>query len=308
MKLKGTNKIVTFIPADVPEYNHQTFVDNVSVVTRGMNRLFMFAADQKIEHLNNDFYGAGIHPDAHDPEHIFRIASQGSVGALATHPGLIVRYGHQYPDINYIVKLNGKTNLHDQQVDPMSELLYDIADVIDLSDESKLSIRGVGYTVYLGGAYEHIMLNQAARIVTHAHNIGLIAVLWIYIRAHHIKNSELPELIAGAAGLGNALGADFVKVHVPEPTTLLTSNQALKIAAQAAGNTGVICSGGPAKSEAELLGDIYEQIHQGGARGCAIGRNIFQRSLTDAVALTHAISALVYQDAALEEALKIVKK
>ena len=52
-----------------------------------------------------------INAQAIHPEHLFRIASQGNIGAMATHLGLIARYAQQYPTINYIAKLNGKTNL-----------------------------------------------------------------------------------------------------------------------------------------------------------------------------------------------------
>lgn len=301
MALNNNKKKSLFIPGDVPAYGRDSYKKNFTRVTRKTNRFFMFAGDQKIEHLNADFYGKEIHQDALDPEHIFKIAQQGSVGALATHPGLIARYGTNYKEINYIAKLNGKTNLGASQLDPVSELLWDIDDVMDLATDAELSVCGIGYTIYLGSAYENRMLSQAAHIISHAHNNGLIAILWIYIRAAHIKHSDTPELIAGAAGIGNALGADFVKVHVPQPCT----DETLSIIAKAAGNTGVMFSGGPAREPSDLLGSIYEQIHAG-ARGCAIGRNIFQQSLPDAVALTKAISAIVYEDDSLELAKQLL--
>src|SRR5882724_2997900 len=98
------------IPADVPEHKHDIFTKNYNAITRNTGRLFLFSCDHKIEHLNTDFYGKSIAPQALHPEHMFRIASQGNVGAMATHLGLMARYAKQYPDINYIVKLNGKTN------------------------------------------------------------------------------------------------------------------------------------------------------------------------------------------------------
>ena len=297
------------VPADVPEYAHAQYVENYTAVTKNTGRLFIFAADQKIEHLNHDFYGPTIDADAHDPEHIFRIAQEGSIGALAIHAGPIARYGRVYNNIDYIVKLNGKTNLlNSQDFDPMSALMWDIQDVLSLASENNITIRGVGCTVYLGGEHESVMLTQAAQTVMQAHQEGLVAVLWIYPRARHIKDAGTPELIAGAAGLGNALGADFVKVHAPHAQAGMSSMQALTIATQTAGNTGVICSGGEYIPTDELLKNIHEQIVQGGASGCAIGRNIFQRSYPHAVALTHAISAMVYQDASVQEAKKVLEK
>jgi len=71
----------------------------------------LFAGDQKIEHLNDDFYGPGISPEDNDPEHLFRIASSAEIGCFATQMGLLARYGEDYPRVKYLVKLNSKTNV-----------------------------------------------------------------------------------------------------------------------------------------------------------------------------------------------------
>src|SRR6266478_2677579 len=100
-----------FIPADVPEKKHDTFIKNYHAITRGTGRLFLFSCDHKIEHLNDDFYGPTINAQAIHPDHMFRVASQGNIGAMATHLGLLARYAKQYPTVNYIAKLNATTNL-----------------------------------------------------------------------------------------------------------------------------------------------------------------------------------------------------
>lgn len=53
----------------------------------------LFAGDQKVEHLNDDFYGDDIHPDDADPEHLFRIAAKAKIGLFASQLGLVARYG-----------------------------------------------------------------------------------------------------------------------------------------------------------------------------------------------------------------------
>src|SRR5437868_14951530 len=98
------------IPADLPQQKEQEYSDNYLLITGGTDKIFLFAGDQKLEHLNTDFNGRGIAQDARDPEHLFKIARQGRIGAFATHLGLIARYARQYNTVNYIVKLNGKTN------------------------------------------------------------------------------------------------------------------------------------------------------------------------------------------------------
>ena len=296
-----------FIPADVPACSHNAYIKNFTALTHDSGRLFMFAADQKIEHLNDDFYGVGIDAIANKPEHMFKIAQHSSIGAMAVHAGLLARYGALYKTVDYLVKLNGKTNItSSEESDPMSAQLWDIQDVLSFAHEQKLNVRAIGYTVYLGSAYESQMLTQAAQLVFQAHQEGLIAVLWVYPRAKHIIDSTDPRLIAGSAGLANALGADFVKVHAPRAHNNMSSMQALKIATEAAGNTGVIVSGGERIPASEVLKNIYKQINESGASGCAIGRNIFQRSFSDAVKLTNAISALVYNESTYEQANKLL--
>ena len=81
-----------FVPLDVPPEAREIFRGNYREMTRGTGRLMLFAGDQKIEHMNDDFYGPGIHPDDADPEHLFRIAAKGRIGVFATQLGLISRY------------------------------------------------------------------------------------------------------------------------------------------------------------------------------------------------------------------------
>jgi DhnA family fructose-bisphosphate aldolase class Ia len=293
-----------FIPADVPEKKYDNFVKNYTAITRNTNRLFLFSCDHKIEHLNNDFYGEGISPQALHPEHMFRIASQGNVGAMATHLGLLTRYAHHYPTVHYIAKLNATTNLvPGEQADPHSTLLWTVDDVIDFKNNNKASIAGVGITVYLGSEYEAEQLQQAAQVISEAHREGLVAIVWMYPRGKAICDEHNPNLIAGATGVALSLGADFVKIKVPAHTEILTRAQSLKIACATAGNTKVICSGGKTRNAEEFLHELYEQIHVGDAAGTATGRNIFQRPLAQGIALTNAIAAIVYDNVDLKTSI-----
>jgi len=296
------------IPADVPSALHERYTQNYTAITHGTGRLFLFACDQKIEHLNADFAGNDISSEAQDPEHMFRIAQQGTIGALAMPPGLVARYARNYPTLNYIAKLNDKTSLTpDDHTTPMSAPLYDVHDALELAAE-KITMRGVGITAYLGSAREDEMLAFAANAAREAHKNGLIAILWSYPRGPRVEDDQNPTLIAGAAGLGNALGFDFVKVKPPHATANKTSAQNLQTATAAAGNTGVICSGMSLQEPESFLRELHEQLQTGKTSGCATGRNIFQRSLTEAVAMTHAISALVYEKATAEEAINLFNK
>jgi len=277
------------LPADVPQQKEQEYINNYNKITANTDKIFLFAGDQKLEHLNADFQGSGIHADAQDPEHLFKIAAHGRIGAFATHLGLIARYARQYNTVNYVVKLNGKTDcIPASHRDPMSTALWTVDDVVSFKKTAGLAICGVGYTIYLGSLYETQMLEQAAQMIFAAHQQGLVAGLWIYPRGANIKNDIDPQLLAGAAGVAAVLGADFVKIKPPHDV------RDLKMIVAAAGNTKVICSGGPRVDAKECIQHIHDQMQIGGVDGCAIGRNIFQLPLQEAVALTNAIADLIY--------------
>jgi DhnA family fructose-bisphosphate aldolase class Ia len=295
-----------FVPADVPEKKRDLFIKNYTAITRNTGRLFLFSCDHKIEHLNKDFYGPNINAQAIHPEHLFRIASGGNIGAMATHLGLIARYAQQYPSINYIAKLNGKTNLIPvEQHDPKSDLLWTVDDAVNMI-HNNVKIAGVGVTIYLGSEYESEQLAQAAATIAHAHSEGLVAIIWMYPRGAAIRDENDPSLLAGATGIAASLGADFVKIKTPAATSISTSVQNLKIASAAAGNCKVICAGGEQIKPQEYLAQLYDQIQNGDSSGTATGRNIFQYSLPESIALTEAIAGIVYDNIDLKTSISLL--
>ena len=130
------------VPLDVPEAMRENYIRNYLAITRESGRLMLFAGDQKVEHLNHDFAGEGIHPDDNDPEHLFKIAYRANIGVFATQLGLIARYGMDYPDIPYLIKLNSKTNLvKTSQSDPFNNQWIDIEQVVDFRRTAALTYR-----------------------------------------------------------------------------------------------------------------------------------------------------------------------
>lgn len=296
--MKITDKDVN-VPADVPAEHKAEYVKNYIRATRSTGRLMLFAGDQKIEHLNDDFFGATkegpIADEDANPEHLFRIANQGSIGIFATQLGMIARYGADYPDVAYIVKMNSKSHLvKTAQAEPLSQSMVDFEDVLSLKKNSKLNIVGVGYTVYAGSEQENAMFQEAGRLATKAHQHGMIAVFWMYPRGKAVPNETDPHIVAGAAGVGACLGADFVKVNFPkkEGASYKEICEAFREAIKAAGRTKVITSGGSSKEPKVFLEETYQQIHISGAMGNATGRNIHQKSLAQAVKFCDAISSI----------------
>lgn len=294
------------LPLDVPSAKRSQYLKNLQLLTKGTGRLFIFAGDQRVEHLNDDFYGPNSAPEDADPEHLFRIASSSRVGAFATQLGMIARYGSAYPKVPYIVKLNSKTNLvREEEQDPYSAAWYDVRQVSAFAKNSKLQIAAVGYTVYIGSTFEPAMLHEAAQIVYQAHQEGLPVVLWVYPRGKAIKDKYDAHLIAGAVNVAVALGADFVKVNRPREMSPEAYTEIIKAAGK---HTGVLFAGGEVSSVDDVLHSIYTQVHRFGASGTALGRNIHQHTLKDAVALANAVASIVYDGQAPEAAHRLLVK
>jgi fructose-bisphosphate aldolase / 6-deoxy-5-ketofructose 1-phosphate synthase len=294
------------IPFDVPKSKRAEYIKNFQIATHGTGKLLMFACDQKVEHLNDDFSGPGIPSEVADPKHYFEIAKSAHIGVLGSQLGLIAKYADVCPNVPFLIKTNSKTNLINKtDRDPFSNRWLPMNDIIDFKRNSGLNIVGVGYTVYIGSAFESESFGQAARIIYKAHQEGMLAVIWIYARGKAVKNEEDIHLLAGGAGVAVCLGADFVKIVYPYDKPTVETAKKFREVVIAAGRSGVIPIGGPKMSEKKLLQQLHNQIHISGTRGIAIGRNIYQRPLDEAVRMADSIAAVALYDYSVDEAYKI---
>ena len=283
----------------------------MDAATAGTGKMNLFACDQKIEHLNDDFYDGGneIPLSSNEPAHLFEIGNrcyqEGTIGVLAGQLGLISHYARDYPDIPYLVKLNSKSHMvKTSQRDPVSQALWDMDDVMSLVHNG-INVVGIGYTIYIGSEYEHEMMSEAAQFIRQAHELGMISVVWMYPRGKAVANEKDPQLISGAAGVAACIGADFAKVNYPSEYPGMTRPESLAIASQAAGRCGIICSGGGTLPPKEFLQRLWEQMNTGNCRGAATGRNIHQKDTVSAVKMTAACHAIICEGASVEEALEI---
>jgi fructose-bisphosphate aldolase/6-deoxy-5-ketofructose 1-phosphate synthase len=293
------------IPADVPEEYRAIYVKNLETITKSTGRLFLFAGDQKVEHLNSDFVGEGISPEDASPEHLFAIAGKAKIGAFAAQLGLIAKYGTDFSHVPFIVKLNSKSDLiKTNQKDPYSATWTSIQDVVQFKQSSGLQIAGVGYTIYPGSEFESQMFAEAAKLVFEAHQQGLVTVIWAYPRGKAVVNEKDPHLVAGVAGIVASMGADFVKVNPPSAEHANPA-EILKETVLAAGRTRVICAGGGSMGVKQFLQTLHDQIHIAGCAGNATGRNIHQKSLDEAVRFCNAIYAITVDDKTVDEAMEI---
>ncbi len=295
-----------YIPADVPGLMEAIYAQNLYLMTDGTGRFMLFAGDQRVEHAkgNTDFFGENISLDDKTPRHLFEIASNGKIGFFAAHYGSITQYAREYPDVVYLIKMNGKTNFVGiDQKDPVSRQIVEFDKVLSLKENRpELKIPAVGYTIYLGSEYEAEMLTEAGNLVADAHDNGMLSVLWIYPRGKAIKGEEEKSIhtIAGAAGVAHSLGADVVKLPFVENIDIKLYDEVIN----AAGKTKVVFAGGSSTDPELFLKRLYKQIEIG-ASGNATGRNIHQLDYEKAVRMCDSISSLTLYNKELKDALSV---
>ncbi len=292
------------VPGDVPKEAQALYEKNYLAVTHGVGRMMLFAGDQKVEHMNDDFI---------DVEHLFKIAAAAKISCFASELGTIARYGRSYPNVPYLIKMNSKSNaVPTSEADPVSLAWFDVDDVVAFKESSGLNVVGIGYTVYVGSLHENEMLREVANLIFQAHRHGLVACVWMYPQGEAVKDETDPHTIAGATSIACCLGADFVKVKFPKlkGAAAQTPEDRAKSFAEAVAAAGprtkVICSGGEKMAPEAFLQQLWDQIHISGCAGNATGRNIHERPFDEAVRFADAVYALTIDDASVAGALKIL--
>jgi class I fructose-bisphosphate aldolase len=120
--------------------------------------------------------------------------------------------------------------------------------------------------------------------------------MWAYPRGQGLRNASDPDTIAYAARVAHELGADVAKVKYPG------SRAAMADAVDVAGRTKVVMSGGSKTDDLEFLRTV-ETAMDAGARGLAVGRNVFQRERPRAI--LDALEAVIFEGESAESAVEL---
>jgi fructose-bisphosphate aldolase, class I len=230
---------------------------SLNKITSDDKALFL-AYDQGLEHGPIEFTDENV-----NPESIIDIARTGKFTALIFQKGIAEKYHQEIKKskVPLIIKLNGKTSL--SKGEPMSEQLCTVKEALELGAVA------VGYTIYLGSAYESLMLKEFENIEREAHQKNIPVIAWIYPRGKGTEGKTESELMAYAARTGLEIGADIVKLKY-------NGNESdLKWAVKSAGKCKIVVSGGEKVNESKVLKQAKEVMHSG-AFGLAIGRNVWQ--------------------------------
>ncbi|MBN1386285.1 fructose-bisphosphate aldolase [Candidatus Woesearchaeota archaeon] len=248
------------------------------------NKCLFLAYDQGLEHgPSSDFNETNV-----NPEYVLDIGVKGKYNGLILLPGVAEKYSQNFlKKVPLIVKLNGKTDI--AKVDPYS------AQICSVSRAIKMGADAVGYTVYVGSAFESTMFKEFSKIVEEAHDHGVPVIAWMYPRGRFVHNILDTNVLAHSARAGLELGADILKLNNNDDLP------GLKWVVKSAGKAKIVFSGGSKLSEP----DFYKHIEFGmkaGGTGVAIGRNVWQAE--DPLAVTRNLKKIVLEGKKAEDIIR----
>jgi class I fructose-bisphosphate aldolase len=258
--------------------------------------------DQGLEHGPRDFFDA---PEAANPEFQLRLAIDGNYSAVVFQYGVAEKYYGRYAGrIPLVVKINGKTEIPPDD-EAFSALNASVEDAVRLGADA------VGYTLYVGSPAQDRDFAQFRQVRQEAERLGMPVIVWAYPRGSAVqkKGGQLTSYaIEYAARTALEVGADLVKVNLPENdaehvrqtpapynTTSFGHEEALRRVVQAAGRVPLLVSGG-AREDVQDVIDKAQIAMRAGATGIIFGRNIWQRSYEDALALSRRIHEVVEEE------------
>jgi class I fructose-bisphosphate aldolase len=302
------------------------FIDRVMVnmdrsprVLRNMNTIFghgrlngtgylsVLPVDQGIEHSA----GASFAPNPiyFDPENIVKLAIDGGCNAVASTLGVLGsisrKYAHKIP---FILKINHNElltypNKYDQILFASVDQAFDMGAV------------AVGATIYYGSDESTRQIQEVSQVFQHAHSLGMVTILWAYLRNSAFKTDKDYHVSADLTGQANHLAvtieADIVKQKQPENNggynaikfgkthekvySELTSDHPIdltryQIANCYMGRIGLINSGG-ASGKNDLAQAVKTAVinKRAGGMGLISGRKAFQKPMKDGVELLNTI-------------------
>ncbi len=274
--------------------------------------------DQGIEHSA----GASFAPEPiyFDPENIVKLALEGGCNAVASTLGILGsvarKYAHKIP---FILKLNHNEflsypNRYDQIPFASVEQAYDMGAV------------AIGATIYFGSPESDRQIQEVSQMFAHAHELGLVTILWCYLRNNAFKTADkdyhtAADLTGQANHLGVTIQADIIKQKLPDTnggftalkfgktdkrvySTLTPGDHPIELTRYQLANcylgrSPLINSGG-----ASGLHDFAEAARtavinkRAGGMGLISGRKAFQRPMPEGVKLLNLIQD-VYLDSGI---------
>jgi class I fructose-bisphosphate aldolase len=275
----------------------------------GTGYLSILPVDQGIEHSA----GASFAPNPmyFDPENIVKLAIEGGCNAVASTLGglgsVARKYAHKIP---FIVKIN-----HNEFLTYPNK--YDQILFAKVDQAFNMGAVAVGATVYYGSNESGRQIQEVSEAFHHAHSLGLVTILWAYLRNSAFKTEKVDyHLAADLTGQANHLSvtieADIVKQKQATTNegfkalkfgktdervyTELTSNHPIDLTRYQVincymGRAGLINSGGESAGQSDLADAVRTSVinKRAGGMGLISGRKSFQKPMKQGIELLNAI-------------------
>ena len=186
-----------------------------------------------------------------------------------------------------------------------------------VDDAWNLGATAVGATIYFGSEESNRQIVEVAAAFERAHELGLVTVLWCYLRNNSFVKDGIDYHVAAdltnqANHLGVTIQADIIKQKLPENNggfkaigfgktsekvyTQLTTNHPIdltryQVAGCYLGRSGLINSGGASSGESDLAEAVATAVinKRAGGMGLISGRKAFQKSMGEGIKLLNAI-------------------
>lgn len=281
----------------------------------GTGYVSILPVDQGIEHSA----GASFAPNPiyFDPAKIVELAIEGGCNAVASTLGVLGavarRYAHRIP---FLVKLNHNElmtypNTFDQILFAQVEQAFDLGAV------------AVGATIYFGSEESNRQIQEVAEAFARAHELGMLCVLWCYLRNPGFTKSEqdyhaAADLTGQANHLGATIQADIVKQKLPTNNggfraiafgkthdavyeTLCPDDHPIELARYQVANSYMgrvpLINSGGASGQNDFADAARTAVinKRAGGLGLISGRKAFQRPMEEGIKLLHLIQD-VYLD------------
>jgi class I fructose-bisphosphate aldolase len=262
----------------------------------GTGKMIILPVDQGFEHGPARSFAPN--PAAYDPHYHYQLAIDAGLNAYAAPLGMIEAGADTFAgQIPTILKCNSANSLMPGAA-PKDQAITATVD-----DALRLGCAAIGFTIYPGSGVGLDMFEEISEMREEAAAKGLPTVIWSYPRGEDLSKEGETAVDVGAyaAQIAALLGAHIIKtklssdhleqgeakkVYEKHKVDVATQAARVRHCVQAAfnGRRIMVFSGGAAKGE-DAVYDDARAIRDGGGNGSIIGRNTFQRSREDAMAM-----------------------
>jgi len=281
----------------------------------GSGYMSLLPVDQGVEHSAGASFAPN--PAFFDPENIIKLAIEGGCNGVASTLGVLNSIARDYAHkIPFIVKIN-----HNELLTYPNE--YDQTLFASVNQAFDMGAAAVGATVYFGSPESRRQIQEISEAFEHAHELGMVTVLWAYLRNNSFKKDGVDyhtaaDLTGQANHLAATIDADIIKqkqaqtnggynaigfgkTHPRVYSELTTEHPVDLVRYQVAncymGRVGMINSGG-ASGEDDLHQAVRTAVinKRAGGMGLISGRKAFQKPMAEGIQLLNAIQDVYLSD------------